>query len=140
MAVARIRLQDQLLANVARKIQVDVGYRLQVLIEKAAEEQPVADRIDVRQTDQVTDDRADGRAATATRRQARATPHGTLAADAFGDVCRLLLQIAVDQEETCQLVFLDKLELVLELLPGPGSEVRVRLVRRVAFVEFARAE
>ena len=66
VAVACIHLEDQLLANVARKIQVDIGHSLQILIEKPAEEQPVADRIDVRQTDQVTDDGADGGATTAT--------------------------------------------------------------------------
>ena len=104
VAVALVHLQDQLLANVARKIEIDIRHRLQVFVEKAAEEEPVEHRVHVAETDQVADDRADRRAAAAAGRQARAAANGAHAAHALGDLGRLLLQIAIDQKEAGQLV------------------------------------
>jgi len=48
VAVAPIHLQDQLLANVARKIEIDIRHRLQVLVEKPPKEKSVLDWIDMR--------------------------------------------------------------------------------------------
>src|SRR3972149_6596086 len=68
--------QDQLLADVAGKVQVDVGHRGHLLVQEAPQEEVVLDGVDVRQPDQVADDGADGGAATAAgRRVAGAATH-----------------------------------------------------------------
>src|SRR5689334_5380484 len=104
MPVATVHLKDQLLANVACEIKVYVGNRLQIFVEKAAEEQPIADRIDVAQPDQIADDRADRRTSTSSRWQSGATPNRTLTAYVFGYKSRLLLEIAINQKEADQVV------------------------------------
>jgi len=68
-AVALGNADDQLFADVAREIEIDVGYRRELAVEEAAERELVRDRIDVREAGQVADERADRRAATAARRQ-----------------------------------------------------------------------
>ncbi len=60
---------DELLADVARKIEVDVRNRVELAVEEAAERELGADRIDVRETGQVADERTHRRAASAARRQ-----------------------------------------------------------------------
>ena len=60
---------DQLLADVAREVEVDVGHRHELAVEEAPEREVVRDRVDVREAGQVADERADGRAAAAAGRQ-----------------------------------------------------------------------
>ena len=60
---------DQLLANVARKVEVDVRNGVELAVQEAAERELGADRVDVREAGEVADERADGRAAPASRRQ-----------------------------------------------------------------------
>ena len=55
-AVARVDAANQLLADLARKIEVDVRHRRECLVQESAEEEFVRDRIDVRQAEQVADD------------------------------------------------------------------------------------
>ena len=68
-AVALDDADDQLLADVAREVEVDVGHRRELAVEEAAEREVVRDRVDVREAGQVADERADGRAAPAAGRQ-----------------------------------------------------------------------
>ena len=68
-AVALGDADDQLLADVAREVEVDVGHRHQLAVEEAAEREVLRDRVDVREAGQVADDRADRRAAAAPGRQ-----------------------------------------------------------------------
>ena len=68
-AVALGDAHDQLLADVAREVEVDVGHGDHLVVEEAAERQAGFDGIDVREAGQVADDRADARAAAAARRQ-----------------------------------------------------------------------
>ena len=60
---------DQLLADVAREVEVDVGHRDQLVVEEPAEREVRLDRVDVRQAGEVADDRADARAPPPPRRQ-----------------------------------------------------------------------
>ena len=53
VAVALVHLEDQLLANIARKVQVDVRHGLQVFIQEATEEQSVSHWINMAQPDEV---------------------------------------------------------------------------------------
>ena len=62
-AVALVDAGDQLLADVAREVEVDVGRLGDLLVQEAPQEEPVAHRVDVREPGQVADDRADARAA-----------------------------------------------------------------------------
>ena len=92
------------------------------------------------QANEVADDRADRRAATAPGWQARAATDGAYTSDFLGDVRRLLLQVAIDQEKAGQLVLADEFELVGELPLGFGAQVGVGPIGRIAFVKLARAE
>ena len=65
--VALVDARDQLLAHVAREVEVDVRQRGDLLVEEAAEEELVGDRVDVREAGQVADDRGDRGAAPAAR-------------------------------------------------------------------------
>ena len=62
-AVALGDADDQLLADVAREVEVDVGDAAHLVVQEAAEREPGLDGIDVREAGQVADDRADGAAA-----------------------------------------------------------------------------
>src|SRR3954464_15491079 len=55
VAVPLVDAADQLLADLARKIEIDIGNRSEGLIEKSSEEQTVRDRVDVREAQQVAD-------------------------------------------------------------------------------------
>ncbi len=59
VAVALVHREDQLLADVAREVEVDVGHGGHLAVEEAAEREPGRDGIDVREPGQVADDRAD---------------------------------------------------------------------------------
>ena len=59
-AVACVHAQDQLFTDLAREIEVDVRHRGECLVQKAAEKELVGDRIDVRQAEQIADDRRNG--------------------------------------------------------------------------------
>ena len=50
---------DQLLADVAREVEVDVRHGRELVVEEAPEREAVLDRVDVREPGQVADDRAD---------------------------------------------------------------------------------
>src|SRR5262249_8715334 len=55
-APAFVHSLGQLLPDVTGKVQIDVWKVVHLLIEKTAEKQPVADGVDVRETDQVADE------------------------------------------------------------------------------------
>ena len=111
---------DQLLADVARKIEVDVRNRDHLVVEEPPERELVRDRIDVRETRQVADDRADRAAAAAAGRQ-EATGR-IAAAHLQGAFPRQLEHLPVEQEETGQLELVDQGELGLEPFPRPGQQ------------------
>src|SRR3990172_3416424 len=118
--------QDQLLADIAREVQVDIGHRGHLLVQEAPQEEVVLDRVDVRQPDQVADDRADRGAATAAgRRGAGAAAH----------LLRHLVSepqyLAVDEEEAGQAVALHQRQLLLQPvahLRGDATVAALRLV------------
>ena len=68
-AVALGDADDQLLADVAREVEVDVRDRGELAVQEAAERQVGLDRVDVREAGQVADDRADRAAAAAAGRE-----------------------------------------------------------------------
>ena len=68
-AVAFSDAHDQLLSDVTREVEVDVGNGDHLVVDEAAERQAGRDGIDVRETRQVADDRADAGAASSSRRQ-----------------------------------------------------------------------
>ena len=123
---------DQLLADVAREVEIDVGYRRQLAVEEAAEREVVRDGIDVRQPGEVADERADGRAASAPGRQH--VPHRAGAAHLVGDLARELEHLPVQQEEAGETELVDQQELFLEPLAHAALvavEVGVALGERV---------
>ena len=69
MAEALVDAGDEPLADVAREVEVDVGQRGELLVQEAPDEQLVGDRVDVRETRQVADDRGDARPPPATGRE-----------------------------------------------------------------------
>ena len=97
MPVALVDAGDQPLADVAGKVEVDVGHLGDLVVEKAPEEEPGANRVDVREAGQIADDRADARAAPAPGWQQVARRVG--AADLGGDLARELEQVEVQEEE-----------------------------------------
>ena len=126
---------DQLLADVAREVEVDVRHRRQLVVEEAAEREVGRDGIDVREAGQVADDRADGRAAAASRRQH--LPRDRRAAHLTRYVARELEHLPVQQEEAGEPDPLDQRELLVEPLPrAPLVPVEIR----VALAEQAVAE
>jgi hypothetical protein len=109
--------REQLLADVAREVEVDVGYRGHVSVEEAAEREPRRHRVDVREPGQVANDRADGAAATATRRQRRA--RRVAAAHLDRQLPRQLEHLPVEEEEAGQAELVDQLQLLVEAGSSP---------------------
>ena len=96
-AVALGDADDQLLADVAREVEVDVGDGDHLVVDEAAEREAGLDGIDVREAGQVADDRADARAAAAPRRQR--VPRAAGAAHLERALARELEHLPVEQEE-----------------------------------------
>ena len=111
-SVALDDADDELLADVAREVEVDVRNRRELAVEEAAEREVVRDRIDVREAGQVADERADRRAAPASRRQD--VPHRAGAAHLERDLARELEHLPVEEEEAGEAELVDELELLLE--------------------------
>ena len=88
---------DQLLADVAREVEVDVGHGGELAVQEAAEREVGADRVDVREPGQVADDRADRRAPPAARRERM--PGRARAAHFDRDLACELEHLPVEQEE-----------------------------------------
>ena len=123
-AEAVVHRQDQLLADVAREVEVDVGHRGQLAVEEAPEREPRRDGIDVREAGEVADDRADRRAAPAARRQRHA--RRVRAAHRDRDLARDLEDLAVQQEEAREAVVADQRELLVEPQCAPRRGARGR--------------
>ena len=108
---------DQLLADVAREVEVDVGHRRELPVQEAAEREVRRDRIDVREPGQVADDRADRAAAPTPRRQRAprrvASPHLVRA------LARELEHLPVEQEEAGEPELVDQRELLVAAAPEP---------------------
>ena len=116
---------DQLLADVAREVEVDVRHRHELAVEEAPERQVGLHRIDVREAGQVADDRADGAPPAAARRQdgARRVPAPHLQRH----LARELEHLVVEEEEAGQAEVVDEGELVVEPLARQAPvPVRVR--------------
>ena len=105
---------DQLLADVAREVEVDVGDRGEVAVEEAADRQICLDRVDVREAGQVADDRADRAAAAAPGRERVAWRAG--AAHVDGDLAGELEHLPVQQEEAGELQLGDEGELLVAIV------------------------
>ncbi len=123
-SVAIVYAGDQHLADVAREVEVDVGHRrpdllAHLLVEEAAGVEVVGDRVDVGESGEVTDDRADAGAAAAARRQDRASRVTT--ANLGGDLAGEQQQVVVEQEEAGEAEGADRLQLLLELGPRLGA-------------------
>ena len=134
-AVALADCDDQLLADVAREVEVDVGHRGELAVDEAAEREPGPHRVDVREAGQVADDRADRAAAPAARRQDVARHRA--AAHLEGALARQLEHLPVEQEEPGEAELVDQLQLVVEPL-ARAALVAVRVA--VALLEGAVAD
>src|SRR5215216_536973 len=103
---------DQLLPDVTREVEVDVGNGVELAIDEAPKGKAGVDGIDVREPRQVADDRADGAAAASTRRERVAWR--VAAPDLVGDVPRELEHLVVEQEEAREAELVDQLQLFVE--------------------------
>src|SRR5439155_1962484 len=88
---------DELLADVAREVEIDVGHRRELAVEEAAKREVVLDRVDVREAGQVANERADRGAAPAAGRQD--VPHRAGAAHLERHLARELEHLPVEEEE-----------------------------------------
>ncbi len=103
---------DQLLADVAGEVEVDVGHGDHLVVDEPAEGQAGRDGIDVREAGQVTDDRADAGATPAPRRQCMARAPGP--ANLERALARQLEHLPVEEEEPGEPESRDQGKLVVE--------------------------
>ncbi len=115
--------RDQLLPDVAREVEVDIGERGQLLVQEPADQQVVGDRVDVRQAGQEADDRGDARTAAPAGRQQAADAAGT--AHLERHLAGQLEHVVVEQEEPGQTEPLDDPKLLLQ----PRERVRAHRAR-----------
>ena len=118
-SVALDDADDELLADVAREVEVDVGHRRELAVEEAAEREVVRDRVDVREAGQVADERADRRAAPAAGRQD--VPHRAGAAHLERDLARELEHLPVEEEEAGEAELVDERELLFQRACGRAA-------------------
>ena len=111
-AVAVVHARDQHLADVAREVEVDVRQRGELLVQEAAEEQLVGDRVDVREPGEVADDRRHARPTAAAGRQQAA--RRLRPAHLRRHLARQLEHVAVEQEEAGQAEVADHAQLLVE--------------------------
>src|SRR6478752_2190666 len=96
VAVALRDGDDQLLADVAREVEVDVRNRGELVVEEAPEREVVRNRVDMREPGEITDDRADRAAASSAGRQE--APGGIAPTHLQGAVAGDLEPLPVEQE------------------------------------------
>ena len=123
-AVALGDADDQLLADVAREVEVDVGHGDHLVVDEPAEREPRLDRVDVREAGQVADDRADARAASAAGRQR--VPRAARAAHLERALARELQHLPVQEEEAGEAEPRDQRQLVVEPLAARAACGRSR--------------
>jgi len=110
--VALADRDDQLLADVAREVEVDVGHRGELAVEEAADREAGEHRIDVREAGQVADDRADGASAAPAGREDVARDRA--AAHLERALSRQLEHLPVEEEEPCEAELADQLQFFVE--------------------------
>ncbi len=127
---------DQLLADVARKVEVDVRHGSHLPVQETAEREVAGHRVDVREPGQVADDRADRAAPPPPRRQELprrvAPPYFECAFP------RQLEHLPVQEEEAGETELLDQRELALE--PCPRLTLQLIVTRAVALGEGCGAD
>src|SRR5207237_399534 len=106
VAVALVDPADQLFADLAREIVVDVGHRREALVQEPAQEQAVGDRVDVRQAEQVADDGRHRRAAPAAGEQVSLGPPAA-PAHVRCHLAGQVEQVVIDQEEPTESMVFD---------------------------------
>src|SRR4051794_11859035 len=135
VAVALDDRDDELLADVPRKVEVDVGHRDELAIEEASKSEPRGDGIDVREAREVADDRADRASSSPSGR--KKVPRRAGAAHLVRDLARKLEHLPVEEEEAREPELGDE----RELLAQAGVRARSQILRRVpvTLLECARA-
>ncbi len=124
VAVALVDAADQLLADLAGKIEIDVGHRGEGVVQKAAEEEVIGDRVDVRQAEQVADDRRHRRTASPAGKEIARRAAGA-AAHVGRHLSGQLEQVVIDEEEAAEPVMLDQGQLFAEPSFGGAPVQRV---------------
>ena len=115
---------DQLLADLAREVEVDVGHAGHLVVEEAAERELRLDGVDVREAGEVADDRADARPSPSSRRER--VSRRARAADLERALARELEHLPVQEEEAGQAKPRDQRELVVESLRARALVAVVR--------------
>src|SRR3989441_5986159 len=124
-AIACVHAADQLLTDLAREIEIDVGHRRERLVQKATQKQPVGDRIDMGQAEEIADDGGDRGAASPAGQQV--TVGASRAAPNVGcDVARQVEKVMINKKETAELVMLDEPQFFVEPAHGLGVLERTR--------------
>ena len=103
---------DELLADVAREVEVDVRYRCELPVQEATEREVVRDRIDVREAGEVADDGADRAPSSTARRQE--APRRVRAPHLARAFARDLEHLVVEEEEAREPELVDQCELALQ--------------------------
>src|SRR5207244_2570064 len=101
----------------------------------ATEKETVLHRIDVRQSDQIADNRADRGAAATTRWQSGAAAHRTLTSHTLCHRGGLLLQIPIDEKEPGEVVLANQLQFIGELASCFSAQCRVSAIGRITIVK-----
>src|SRR5438876_4477113 len=126
-AIACVHAADQLLTDLAREIEIDVWHRRERLVQKTAQKELVGDRVDMRQAEEIADDRGDRGAASPAGQQvaagaARAAPN------VRRDVARQVKEVMINKKEAAELVMLDEPQFFVEPAHGLGVMERARRV------------
>jgi hypothetical protein len=111
---------DQLLPDVAREVEVDVGHGGELAVEEAPDGEVGGDGIDMREAGQVADDGADRAAAPSARGKEVARRAG--ASNLGGDLARKLEHLPVEEEEAGEAELGDEGELLAQALVRVAAE------------------
>ena len=129
--VAVVDARDQHLPDVAREVEVDIGQRPELFVQKAADQQLVGDRIDVREAGEKADDRGHARAPAASGRQQ--CSGGVRSPHLGRNLARELEHVVMQHKEPGQAELLDDPQLLLQPCRGGVAHVPRRAL--VALVE-----
>src|SRR5215472_15897528 len=124
---------DQLLPDVTGKVQIDVWKAVHLLVEETAEKQPVADGVDVRETDQVADEASDTLPSASSWRQVGLCTRSA-STHLLGNLPCEVEHVLVHEKEAGQTMLANQPQLFAESRVGFRA-----LLRRVAFGELTTA-
>ncbi len=134
--VTLVDATDELFADLAGEVQIDIGNRGQGLVEKPTQEQSIRDGIDVGESEEIADNRRHRRTAAPAGQHAARRP-SRVASHVRRHLAGEIEEVMVDEKEATEAMAVDQAQLFRQPVLRIGTVGRAQ---RIEFVELCAAQ